>query len=490
MDKRWFVVAAVGSATFVTSLDTAVLNTALPSIRADLCMSLTDMERIGASFLVTYASLIPAGGRMADRFGRKRILLCGLLLFGCSSVFAASAWSSGSLITARILQGASAALISPTCLALIGATFKSVERKKRDIAVGVWLSLAATAVAVGPPMGGLISQYADWRYIFWINVPTVGMSALLAVAGVCERSDVPRRKTVGLGGIALAACAILGTVVTLLLVQDRGPGSPPVFVSATFAIITALAFVLHERRTDDPLINEEMRRSRTFMGGLTVCFIAHFSLMGAYFYSAIFIQQALGYSPTRAGLIFVAFSLLMLLGVPVATRVCAAHGTHVSTAAGLLTMAIGIGLSAAAGTGINYLELNAVFGLIGAGYALMTTMSGSALAVVPESGYGTASGLLDTARELSSLFGIICAGTILMAEEKSSLAGGATTGEAFVSGYRTALTAAAITMAAGAAIGSILLTPRTDDRRSSSPAHPAHPLDTPGGRSDHDPSGK
>ncbi|MBN9621205.1 MAG: MFS transporter, partial [Actinobacteria bacterium] len=289
--KRSWVLIAVSLATFMTYLDNNIVNVAIPAIQRDLHLSTAGLEWVVSGYILVFASLLLAGGRLADIFGRRRMFLVGLGIFTAASLVAGLAGSVGVLISARAVQGLGAALVTPTTLALISATYP--DERERTRAVGVWSAVGALALAVGPLLGGLISQHVAWGWIFFINVPF------------------------GIATLGIAAWAVPSDSVT----GPRARVDQPGLVTSAVALFA----------------------ERVFTGGIVAIVMWGFGLFGIYFFTSLYLQNVLGFSATEAGAAFVPMALLMAVGAMVSERVANAIGAYRSVGLAMLLMAVGIG---------------------------------------------------------------------------------------------------------------------------------------------------
>src|SRR3954447_16636767 len=241
--NRWTLVA-VGLATFMTYLDNNIVNVAIPDIQKELGLSAAGIEWVVSGYILTLAGLLRAGGRLADAFGRRRLFLIGLAVFTVSSLLAGFAGGATELIAARGLQGIGAALVTPTTLAIISATFS--DPRERNAAVGIWGGVGALALAVGPLLGGLLTQHVSWEWIFWINVP-VGIATMALGAWAITESREPEARRLDLPGLGLSTASLFTLTWALIEAHDRGWTSASILGAFAVAAAAALVFVLVER---------------------------------------------------------------------------------------------------------------------------------------------------------------------------------------------------------------------------------------------------
>jgi EmrB/QacA subfamily drug resistance transporter len=241
--NRWTLVA-VGLATFMTYLDNNIVNVAIPDIQHELGLSTAGIEWVVSGYILTFAGLLLAGGRLADAFGRRRLFVVGLAVFTGASLFAGLAGGAGTLIAARALQGIGAAAVTPTTLAIISATF--TDPRERNAAVGIWGGVGALALAVGPVLGGFLTQHVSWEWIFWINVP-VGIATIALGAWAIRESREDEARRLDMAGLALSTVSLFALTWALIEGHDRGWTSTGILGSFAMATGAALAFVVVER---------------------------------------------------------------------------------------------------------------------------------------------------------------------------------------------------------------------------------------------------
>ena len=446
--NRWTLVA-VGLATFMTYLDNNIVNVAIPDIQRELGLSTAGIEWVVSGYILTFAGLLLAGGRLADAFGRRRLFIIGLTVFTASSLFAGLATGAASLIAARALQGIGAAAVTPTTLAIISATF--TDPKERNAAVGIWGGVGALALAVGPVLGGFLTQHVAWEWIFWINVPFgIATIALGAWAIQESREDVTRR--LDLPGLVLSTTSLFALTWALIEGHDRGWTSAGILGGFTVAAVTALAFVIVERRIAEPMVDVSLFARREFTGGIVALMLWAFGLFGIYFFTSLYLQGVLGFSPTKAGTAFVPMAVLMAVSAIVSDRVAARFGAYRSTAVGMVAMGLGIASTALLGQDATFLSLMPSFAVIGIGGGLTIPLTATVLGVMPTSQAGVASAVFNASREVAGLLGITVIGAVLASRQGDALAAGHTPVDAYLTGYRTGLVlAGALVLAGGVA---------------------------------------
>ncbi len=351
------------------------------------------------------------------------------------------------LIAARAVQGLGAALVTPTTLALISATFTS--RRDRAMAVGIWSAIGALALAVGPLFGGLISQHLAWGWIFFINVPAGLATIALALWAVPDDSASAARHRLDVPGILTSAVALFALTYGLIEGHDKGWTSAVILAAFGLAAAALVAFAVVERRSLEPMVDVSLFTDRVFSGGIIAVVMWGFGLFGIYFFTSLYLQNVLGFSPTVAGAAFVPMALLMAVGATVAERVASAVGPYRAVGVAMFLMAIGIGTVSLLGRDATFLDLMPSFAVIGVGGGLSVPLTAMVLGAMPVHQAGVASGIFNAAREVAGLLGITVIGAILTARQGAQLAAGHAPVDAFLSGYRVGLIVAAILVAAG-----------------------------------------
>jgi EmrB/QacA subfamily drug resistance transporter len=447
-------------------LDNNVTNVALPTIERDLHLSVAGLEWIVSSYVLALASLLLVGGRLADVYGRRRIFLIGLAVFTLSSLAAGLAGSGDVLIAARAVQGIGAALLLPATLAILLNTF--TESRERTTAIGLWGAVGALALALGPVIGGVVSQHIHWGWIFLINVP-IGVvtfaiswwsiaesraSARAESRGIISRLDVPGLLTSTLMLVALTYALIEG--------QNSGWTSPSIIAALVVAAVAAAVFLAIEARVADPMVSLPIFRSREFSGGTGTMMIWGFGILGIYFFTSLYLQDVLGFSPTKAGLAFVPMALCLAVFSGLAPRVVAIFGSHRTIALGMAAMTVGLVLFARLGSGAGLGSLLPGFVLFGAGAGLMNVpLTNVVMESAPSAQSGIASALLNASREVAGLLGITVIGAVLRTREAASLRGGASASQSFLDGYHTGLWVTISLLAAGVVLSYLTLRPRS-----------------------------
>ncbi|GAA4484155.1 MFS transporter [Actinoallomurus oryzae] len=465
--RRWWTLVGVALATFMTFLDNNVVNVALPSIQRDLHLSISGLEWIVSSYILVFSGLMLVGGRLADVYGRRRLFVGGIAVFTVASLVAGLATSQEMLIVARVLQGFGAAASIPSTLAIISATFP--DEKERSRAVGVWSAVSALALALGPFTGGFVSERWDWGWIFLINVPVGVVTVAIMMVSMRESREAVRRR-LDLPGLIASAVALFSVTYALIEGHNQGWTSGLILGAFAVAAVAGAAFVIVERRTGDPMVDLSLFGIRTFSGGTGAMILWGFGVMGVYFFTAMYLQNVLGFSPTEAGAAFIPMALMMAAIAPVAGGLARRIGTHVTVALGLALNAAGLVMVTFVGEHGHFMDLMPAFVAFGVGSGFtMMPLNDAIIGVLPPGRAGAASAVMNAAREVSGLLGVTIVGAILTSRQAAVLRGGATPIHAFLSGYRLALLIAAAIVFVGAPLSLATLRARHRTPASAEP---------------------
>jgi EmrB/QacA subfamily drug resistance transporter len=441
--RRWRAFSLLAAAYFMTAVDLTIVNVALPTIGRRLHFAESDLQWVVTAYALTFGGFMLLGGRAADLLGRRRLFLAGLAIFAGASLGCALAAGETFLIVMRGIQGLGAALVLPAALSIVMNMFG--EGAERNKALGLWGGIGASGATVGLLTGGLLTRYAGWQYIFYLNV-AVGAVVLLLARGAVPES---RLRPAGQGGIRrrydpLGAVSVTGALVIGVYAISQGPAAGWTAAS-TLALLTVAAvllagFLVLEARSAAPLLPLRLFRLSTLAGSNAVGF-----LLGASFYSFIFIgtlymQQVLGYSALKAGLAWLATSLTgVALAGPAQLLVTRASAKLVM-AAGMTMVGAGILWAAQVpADGHFWANLAGPFFVAGAVTWAFIPVSIGALAGVPERDAGVAAGLIDTSQQLGGAIGIAVASTVT-ASHSGLLAGhGFAAAAALTGGFHAAL---------------------------------------------------
>jgi EmrB/QacA subfamily drug resistance transporter len=445
---RSWALLAVSLATFMTYLDNNIINVAIPTIQHSLHLNQSGIEWVVSGYILVFAALLLAGGRLADFIGNRLVFAVGLAIFTVSSLAAGLAGSVSMLIASRATQGLGAALVTPTALSIIAASYPGTGERLR--AMGIWSAVGALALATGPILGGFLSQDVSWHWIFYVNVPVgivtlaLGLWALPGHPAGASRASSLDWPGVISSGLALAA-------LTYALIEGPQIGWTDERVLGSFwaALVAGVVFLLVERRTGDPMVDLRIFRDPMFTGSVIAVMLWAFGLFGIYFYTSLYLQNVLGFGAVEAGAAFLPMALLMAAAAGVSDRVAARFGAQRSVGWAMVLMGIGIASVSLLGAHASFAELMPGLIVIGVGGGLTIPLTATVVGVLPAERAGVASGLFNASRELAGLLGVTIIGVILTTRMHAVAHGGATPVSAFLSGYRLALIVAGALVAAG-----------------------------------------
>ncbi|HEY1594228.1 MAG TPA: MFS transporter [Thermoleophilaceae bacterium] len=419
-NRKWWTLGAMCFALFMIMLDNTVVNVALPSIQRSLHTSLSNLEWTVNAYTLTFGVLLVTGGRAGDIFGRRRMFLFGVMLFAASSAAIGLAPSDAFLIAGRAVQGIGAAFMMPGTLSIISNTFPPHERGR---AIGTWAGVSALALALGPVVGGALTQYVSWRAIFYINVPVAAAAVAVTLFATHESRDETIDRTVDYAGIATLSVGLTALILALVESASWGWGSTKIIGLLAVAVIGLAAFVFVELKVAKaPMVQFEFFKSRTFFGANVIAFIVSFAMLAMFFLTALYIQNILGYSPLQAGIRFLPTTLMIVLIAPISGRLADRIGPRLPMTVGLALTAVSLFLQTRITVSSGYTDLLAPFVLMGVGMALvMSPMSTAAMNAVPATKAGVASGILSMNRMVGGTFGVALLGTIFQTLSRNQL---------------------------------------------------------------------
>ncbi len=398
-----WVLAVASIASLMVALDALVVTTALPTIRVHLGASIEELEWTVNAYTLSFAVLLMTGAALGERLGRRRMFAAGLALFSVASGACALASGVGFLIAARAVQGAGAALVMPLGLTLLSAAY-APERRAR--ALGIFSGITGLAVLGGPVVGGAITQGIAWQWIFWINVP-IGLLTIPVVLRRVGESYGPRSAP-DIAGLALVSVAALGIVWGLVRGNSAGWGSAEVIATLAAGVLLAVAFVVWERNTAEPMLPMALFASRPFSSGNAAVFFLFGSLFGAVFFMAQFLQIAQHHGPLDAGVRLLPWTATLFIVAPITGARISRVGERPFAVAGLLLQAAGMGwIALIAGPDVDYWRLVAPLVIAGCGVSMaLPALQNAVLSSVAPASLGKASGTFNTVRQLGGVFGI------------------------------------------------------------------------------------
>jgi EmrB/QacA subfamily drug resistance transporter len=450
----WVVLVLICLAQFMVVLDATIVNVALPSIQKDLHLSEGNLQWIVNAYTLVFGGFLLLGGRAGDLLGRKRLFLIGLVIFTSASLLDGLASTEGMLIGSRALQGLGAALISPAALSIIATTF--AEGAERARALAVWAAIAIGGAAVGLVLGGVLTQYFSWPWIFFVNVPVGVAVFLLSLRIIPESRDALEQRSYDLAGAVTVTGGLMSLVYAIVDAQSAGWGSAKTLGFFAVAVVLLAAFVAIELRTAAPLVRLSIFRIRSLLTANIAMFLAMSGMFAMFFFNTLYIQRVLGYGPLKAGLALLPFTAGIMVSAGLASQFAPRLGVRTVAGAGMLL----------AGGGLLLLTQLPVHGSYAANVlpSILLSSLGMGAVFMPltliattgldDADQGLASGLFNTSQQIGGALGLAALSTL--ATSKSSSAGGSST-HALVVGFHWAFAGGAAVMVVALAVMVALL---------------------------------
>jgi EmrB/QacA subfamily drug resistance transporter len=444
--RKWVVLAVVGAAFFMTILDVAIVNVAIPSIQKDLGIAEATVQWVITAYAITFGGFLLLGGRMADLLGRRRIFVVGLVLFTLASLACGLASSAGMLIMSRAVQGVGAAIISPAALSIVTTTF--TEGAERNKALGIWGALGGSGAAVGVLLGGILTKYLGWEWIFFVNVPVGALVFAVTRPIVPEsRADLGHRRFDAAGAVSVTGGLAL-LVYAISKAPDVGWATGRTIGLLVASAVLLGVFVVLELRSTAPLVPFGVFRIRTLTGANVVGLLLGAALYANFFILTLYVQQILGWSALRTGVTFLATAGTTVLWAGVAQALVTRIGPRIVMTTGLAVLALAmLGYTRVPVDGHYWPDLLPIYLIVAFAIAFAfvpVTIAG--FIGVPAHQAGLASGLLNTTQQIGGAIGVAITSTIFVSQAKA----GHFTPEAYTSGYHWAFAALVAIAAAGA----------------------------------------
>jgi EmrB/QacA subfamily drug resistance transporter len=409
MERKWWTLLVTCVAMFMLLLDITVVNVALPEIQRDLGASFSDLQWVVDAYALTLAGLLLASGSLGDRLGRRMVFAVGFAIFTLASLLCGLASDPTMLNAFRAIQGVGAAAMLATTLALIAQEFEGPERAT---AFGIWGATIGGAVAIGPLVGGALTEGFGWEWIFFVNVP-IGIGAIALTFAKCAESRDRDAARVDWPGVATFSAALFLLVFALVRGNAEGWSSAPITGSLVGAAVLLLVFVALQRRSTHPMLDLALFRNPAFVGVSAVAFALHASMFSMFLYITIYVQDILGFEPLEAGVRFLPVTLLSFFVAPVAGRLLTRVPARAFFGAGLGLVGVGLLLMGGLDPGSEWTALLAGFLIAGVGIGMTNPAIGStAIGVVPAAKAGMGSGINNTFRQVGIATGIAGLGAV------------------------------------------------------------------------------
>jgi EmrB/QacA subfamily drug resistance transporter len=419
LNRKWWTLGAVAFGLFMIMLDNTIVTVALPTIRRELKIGIPELEWIVTAYTLTFAAFILIGGKLADLLGRRLMFNVGLTIFTISSFVCGSAGNIHLLIGARAVQGVGAAIMIPSTLSIVMAVFPP---RQRGTAIGVWAGTAGMALAIGPLLGGVLTQQLSWHWIFFVNVPVGALAIVVSRFVIPESRDTSHEQGLDLPGLLTSGLSLFALTYALIEGNAKGWSSPLIVGLFVAAGALMIAFVLLEMHQRLPMLELSLFRIGNFVGSSIVALLVSLAMFGVFFFMSLYIQNIIGYSPTRAGAAFLPMTVLVIVVAPFAGRFSDRIGSRWLIAGGMALVAVSLYLFSRVGLHTSYLELVPAMIIGGIGMPMaMSPTTAAAMATVPVDKAGVGSGVLNSFRQVGGSLGIALLGAI-MASRSSSFA--------------------------------------------------------------------
>ena len=458
MATKWWTLAVVCLAVFMLLLDVTIVNVALPDIQKELGSSFEDLQWVVDAYALALAAILLASGSLGDLLGRRSVFVLGLVIFSSASLVCGLSGTPTMLNIARAVQGAGGAMMFANSLALIAQEFPANER---GTALGIWGATTGFAVAVGPLVGGVLTDGLGWEWIFLVNVP-IGVLTLALTLMRVRNSERDRTARIDWAGLVTFSAGLFCLVFALIRGNDDGWGSSKIVALLVAGALLLVAFVAVERRREQPLLDLRLFRIPTFTGAQIVAFSIHASIFSMFLYITLYMQNILGYTPLEAGIRFLPVSLLSFVAAPIAGKLAERYPVRVFLTAGLALIGLGLVEMHGVKPSDDWTTLLPGFILAGIGIGFVNPpLATAAIGVVEPRRSGAASGINSTARQVGTAVGIAGLGAILQSKLSHGLGAGslgdAAAAKAYIDALDDLFLVAAAVAFAGAACAAALI---------------------------------
>jgi EmrB/QacA subfamily drug resistance transporter len=448
-NRKWWTLVAVSIGLFMIMLDNTVVNVALPSIRKDLDIGISELEWVVNAYALTFGVLLLTGGKLADLLGRRAIFIAGLVIFTGASLWCGFAGGAESLIAARAVQGVGAALMNPATLSIITATFPP---RQRGMAIGIWAGVSALALAIGPLLGGLLTDKIHWSWIFFINIPVGVFGVLAARIFIDETKDTSHEQRLDLPGLVSAAIGAFALTYGLIETNDHAWTSTRVLALFAIALLAFALFVALELRQRIPMLDLSLFRNPTFAGANAAMLFVGLAMFGIFFFNSLFFQNVLGYSAVQTGATFLPMTVLIIFVAPVTGRLSDRVGARWLMGTGMTLLTVSLLLFALMDAQSTFWDALAPLLIGGVGMAtVMAPTTSAAMGSVPVDKAGVGSAVINTMRQVGGSLGIAIMGALVATQVSVNPANPDWPGQ-FVAGYHRALHVGAGILLAGAVL--------------------------------------
>jgi EmrB/QacA subfamily drug resistance transporter len=461
-DNKWLALALLAMAQFVIVLDASIVNVALPSIGKDLDFSQDDLSWVVNAYTLTFGGFLLLGGRLADLLGRRLMFISGLILFALASLAGGFAQSELWLIVARGVQGLGAAIVSPAALSIVTTTFK--EGAERNTALGVWGAVAGSGGAAGVLLGGMLTEWAGWEWVLFVNVPIGLAAAAIAPRLLAESRDADRARHFDVAGAVTVTAGLAIGVYALVDANNAGWTSTQTLLLGAISLALLAAFVVVERHSRRPLVPFSIFRLRTLRGSNVVGLLIGMSLFAMFFFISLYLQQVLGYSALKTGLAYLPLAGFIIVSAGMAAQLVTRIGFKPTLIIGLLFVTAGLAwfsqVSAPGGSYVGDVLFPSILAAIGLGFSFVPVTIGAVTGTKPEEA-GLASGLINTSQQIGGALGLAILSSLANSRTDDVLSGGEHNPiVALTEGFQTAFLVGACFAALAALLATVLISSR------------------------------
>jgi len=472
---KGLALALLAMTQFVIVLDASIVNVALPSIGRDLDFSQDDLSWVVNAYTLTFGGFLLLGGRLADLLGRRRMFISGLILFSLASLGGGLAQSDVWLVVARAVQGLGAALISPAALSLVTTMF--AEGAERNKALGVWGAVAGSGGAAGVLLGGVLTEYAGWEWVLFVNVP-IGLLAAFAAPRLLPESRDDRPRVFDVAGAFTVTAGLAIFVYAMVDANNAGWGSTQTIGLLALSIALLATFIVIESRTSHPLMPFSIFRLRTLRGADAVGLLIGMSLFSMFFFISLYLQQVLGYDALEAGVAYLPLAFTIIVSAGMASQLVNRFGFKPVLIAGMLFITAGLvwfsNVSAPGGTYVDDVLFPSLLAAVGLGFAFVPVTIAAVSGTRPDEA-GLASGLINTAQQVGGALGLAILAAVANGRTDNAVASGVRDkAVALTEGFQDAFLVGAGFALLGAILAAVLISSR-DSRAMAEAARRGEP---------------
>ncbi|MFL5736762.1 MAG: MFS transporter [Actinomycetota bacterium] len=418
-ERRWWTLGVLCLSLLVVGLDNTILNVALPTLARDLGATNSQLQWIVDAYVLVFAGLLLTTGSLSDRYGRRKALALGLVVFGVGSTLSAFSGTSSALIASRSLMGVGGALIMPSTLSILTNVFPADERGR---AIGIWAGVSGLGIAIGPIVGGWLLNHFWWGSVFLVNVPVVIVALILGRLLVPDSKD-PSPNALDPVGAVLSIVGLVSLVYTIIEAPSHGWTSTQTIVTFAFSLIVLGAFAIWELRSDHPMLDVTFFENPRFTAANISIVLVFFALFGSLFFLTQYLQFVLGYSPLQAGLRVAPIALVLMVSAPLSGRLVTRLGNKVLVATGMTAVAVGLGFLGTISVSSGYPHVLIALLILGLGMGTaMVPATDSIMGSLPLAKAGVGSAMNDTTRQVGGALGVAILGSVFASAFTSNVA--------------------------------------------------------------------